>query len=58
MPSDDIKNEWIEFKKVRKNFDCVKTRDETWFDNLEQIKLYINNNKKFISGDSYSKLVQ
>ena len=58
MPSEDIKNVWIEFKKVRKNFDCVKTRDETWLDNLEQIKLYINTNKKFISGDSYSKLVQ
>jgi superfamily II DNA or RNA helicase len=39
MPSEDIKNEWIEFKKIRKNFDCVKTKNETWNDNLEQIKL-------------------
>lgn len=58
MPSEDIKNEWIEFKKIKKNFNYVKTRDETWLDNLEQIKLYIDTNKKFISGNTCSILVQ
>lgn len=45
MPNENIKNKWIEFKKIRKNFDCVKTKNETWLDNLEQIKLYIDVNK-------------
>jgi hypothetical protein len=36
----------------------VKTKNKSWLDNLEQIKLYIDANKKFISGNAYSKLVK
>jgi hypothetical protein len=58
MLNEDIKNEWIEFKKIKLNYDCVKTRDEIWLDNFEEIKLYIDLNKKFISSNKNSNLVR
>lgn len=52
MLNNEIKNEWINFKKIKKYYNHIKTRDEIWIDYLEEIKSYIHTNNKFIFGDN------
>ena len=50
--NEEIKNEWINFRKIKKYYDYIRTNEERWFDNLNDIKLYIDTNKKFIIRDN------
>lgn len=52
MPNEDIKNIWTDFKENDENYNYIITKEEIWINNLEELKLYININKKFIIGNN------